>query len=112
MDQRNPPDVIAHEIRRRLLPSPEAALHAAWADKHASDGIAAAREQLASTVAARLGVQRRDQATDFHFGTVDAGVHGRVCVRPGASDSLFTVRVPHDRVAEFARLLATFGHLP
>ncbi|WP_173139131.1 hypothetical protein [Kibdelosporangium persicum] len=57
-------------------------------------------------------MQRQDQATDFHFGTVDVGVHGRVCVRPGASDSVFTVRVPHDRVAEFARLLATFGHLP
>jgi hypothetical protein len=56
-------------------------------------------------------VQRRDEATDFHFGTVDAGVHGRVCVRSGASDSVFTVYVPHYRVAEFARLLATFGQL-
>jgi hypothetical protein len=95
-----------------LLPNYEAALQAAWDEKHASDGIAAVREQLAATVAARLGVQRQDQATDFHFGTVDAGVHGRVCVRSGASDSVFTVRVPHDRVVEFARLLATFGHLP
>lgn len=59
--------------------------------KHACDGIAAAREQLAATIAARLGVRRRDQAADFHFDAVDAGVHGRVCVRPGASDSVFTL---------------------
>ena len=50
VDQHKPPDVIAHEIRRRLLPNYEAALHAAWDEKHASDGIAAAREQLAATV--------------------------------------------------------------
>lgn len=109
VDEAKPPDRIAREIRRRLLPDYQAALSAAWDAKHASEATAAAREQLAATVAASLGVQRDMPDTDFHFGTVDVGVHGRVSVRPGTSDSVFTVHVPHDRVAEFARLLNTFG---
>lgn len=111
VDERKPPGAIAREILRRLLPDYEAARTAAWDEKHASDSTIAAREQLAATVAAHLGVQRRTQDTDVHFGTVDAGVRGRVCVRSGTADSVFTVHIPHDRVADFALLLDTFGHL-
>jgi len=61
IDKRKPPDKIAHEIRRRLLPNSQAALTAAWGNKHASDATAAAHEQLTATVAANLGAQRRNQ---------------------------------------------------
>jgi hypothetical protein len=54
VDERTPPDKIAYEIRRRLLPNYQAEPTAAWDDKHASDGTAAAGEQLAATVAAGI----------------------------------------------------------
>jgi hypothetical protein len=111
VNNRTPPGLIAREVRRRLLPDYQTALTAARNAKQASDGIAVAREQFAAIVATRLGVQCSDQDTDFDFGTVDEGVHGRVCVRSGACDSRFRVYVPHDRVTEFARLFVTFGRL-
>jgi hypothetical protein len=110
VNERTPPDKIAHEIRRRRCRTTRPALAAAWDDKHASDGTTAAREQLAATVAAHLGMQRQDHATDFHFDTLDAGIHGRVRVRSGTCESVFTVHVPHDRVTDCARLLGTSGH--
>jgi hypothetical protein len=48
----------AHEIRRRLLPNSQATPNRSLGRQHASDGTAVAREQLAATVAAHLGVPR------------------------------------------------------
>jgi len=111
VDQHAPPQRIAREILRRLLPDYEKALTAAWDRQQHSPTRPSRRANPAAVIAARLGASRRRGETELHFGAVDSGVRGRASVRPGERDGVFTISVPHYRTHEFARLLDAFGRL-
>ena len=111
VDQHTPPDRIARDILRRLLPDYEKALTAAWDRQQHSPTNRSRRANPAAAIAARLGASRRRGETELQFGAVDSGVRGHASVRPGERDGVFTVSVPHYRTDEFARLLDAFGRL-
>ena len=102
------PDKIAQDIMARLLPGYQHALKVAQEKKQISDAIDAAREKLAATVTASLPEGSCVYAGSIYFGSVDAGLSGRVDI--GDSDSIFNINVPRDLVADFARMLTGFCH--
>jgi hypothetical protein len=96
-----PPDQIAADVRRRLIPYYQLALADAVERKLRTNEANAARDQFVAELAAALGTtvterqtNRDDHVREVRIGRFNEGVHGEARVTGSAHDVKFTLNVP------------------
>lgn len=99
---------IAAEVERRLLPTYREVLERGKEAKRKSDERKSAQAVFTRNLADEVGVTPTGRDGHIEFGQWQAGVNGKVDVPTGDFHVDFTVRVPHTKALEFARILGEF----